>query len=327
MAKKRIHQRKKKRNRKKKVSTTDVPLCAIGAVLHEKDFFAPIHQTVDIGQKTIEYRPTDKLVFATLGIIAGAETVSEINTVLRPHRPLLSAFGYDKCADQSVIQDTANAATAANAEQLESAIGQIWLKHNRIGLTVPDENTKAVTTIDMALSPLPTSKRAEKSEKGYVAKKKNQYTRQLARVVAPDTQEIITQQLYSGSTKSLTVFKEMVYQMEQALGLTTTAQRQRIRLRLDAGFGTDENINFALWRGYQILVKVFALWRGEAHSLSESLGEGPIAGRQYRKRSRLCDRWTPIWTENGPSRGANQNTNRSMEQFDFGHHRPRGDVD
>lgn len=102
MAKKRIHQRKKKRNRKKKVSTTDVPLCAIGAVLHEKDFFAPIHQTVDIGQKTIEYRPTDKLVFATLGIIAGAETVSEINTVLRPHRPLLSAFGYDKCADQSV---------------------------------------------------------------------------------------------------------------------------------------------------------------------------------------------------------------------------------
>jgi hypothetical protein len=85
MAKKRIHQRKKKRNRKKKVSTTDVPLCAIGAVLHEKDFFAPIHQTVDIGQKTIEYRPTDKLVFATLGIIAGAETVSEINTVLRPH--------------------------------------------------------------------------------------------------------------------------------------------------------------------------------------------------------------------------------------------------
>lgn len=260
MANKRIHKRRKKRKQKVTVSTTHVPLCAIGTVLKEKDFFDPIHQTVDIEQKAIEYRPTDKLVFAALGIIAGAETVSEINTVLRPHRPLLLGFGYDKCADQSVIQDTINAATPENVEQLESAMAQIWQQHNRIGLTLLDEPPQQATTIDMDLSPLPTSKRAQKSEKGYVAKNKNQYTRQLARVIAPDTQEIITQQLYSGSTKSMEVFKEMVYQMEQALGLTQKAHRQRIRLRLDAGFGTDENINFALWRGYQILVKVFS-WK------------------------------------------------------------------
>lgn len=37
--------------------------------------------------------------------------------------------------------------------------------------------------------------------------------------------------------------------------LNIRAQRRHIRLRLDGGFGTDENIDYALWRGYhQMLI-------------------------------------------------------------------------
>ena len=57
-----------------------------------KQLFAPIHDHVTIAQKIVDYRPSDKLVFAAIGFIAGAETVYNLNQILRPNRPLLNAF-------------------------------------------------------------------------------------------------------------------------------------------------------------------------------------------------------------------------------------------
>jgi hypothetical protein len=71
MAKKRRLRWRKKRNPKVEVQTTHVPLCALGTVMQEKKIFEPLHRLVEIPQKTLLYRPTDKLVFATLGIMAG----------------------------------------------------------------------------------------------------------------------------------------------------------------------------------------------------------------------------------------------------------------
>ena len=92
-------------------------------------------------------------------------------------------------------------------------------------------------TIDLDLSALPASKSAQQSKKGSVAKQKNQSARQLARVVIPSTQEIVTQSLYPGNTVSCTVFHEMVDKMEAALTLDTPEKRHLLRLRLDAGKG------------------------------------------------------------------------------------------
>ena len=269
MASKRIPKRGKKRKQKVNHSTPHAPLCALGEVLKEQAVFEPIHQTVEIHQKTIVYRPTDKLVFITVGIIAGAETISEINTALRPHRPLLLAFGYRKCADQSVIQQTLNATTPKTVSQLQQAVGSIWERHHLIGSLISPLTESEPLLIDMDLSALPVSKRAEGATKGYVPKRKNQYTRQLGRVLIPHTQEIVTQSLYQGNTSAAAVFKEMVDKMEATLKLNTKAKRRQIQLRLDAGFGTDANINFALWRGYQILVKVYS-WK-RANALAQSV--------------------------------------------------------
>jgi hypothetical protein len=107
----------------------------LGPVFHEQQIFAPFHEMVTIPQKTVRYRPTDKLVFTTLGIMAGAETMFDLNHTLRVNRPLLRAFGYARCADQSVIQHTLNAATEVNVAQLDTAFQRIWERHNQtVGL-------------------------------------------------------------------------------------------------------------------------------------------------------------------------------------------------
>ena len=38
---------------------------------------------------------------------------------------------------------------------------------------------------------------------------------------------------------------------------STIEKRGRVRLRFDAGFGTDANINYALWRGYPLIGKMY----------------------------------------------------------------------
>jgi len=60
----------------------------------------------------------------------------------------------------------------------------------------------------------------------------------------------------------------MVKKMENVLPLTDISHRKLIRLRLDAGFGTDENINYALWRGYHLLTKMYSGKRAKVLSKS-----------------------------------------------------------
>jgi len=272
MAKKRISRKQKKNNKKIETYSPHATLCAMSAVIDGKEIFEPIHEMVQIPQKTLIYRPTDKLIFLTLGIISGSETVYDLNQEFRVDKPLLKAFGYKRCADQSVIQQTLNATTEENVKQLEEALKKIWDKNNlTVSLLKDAQKSGSIVTIDIDLSGQRASKKAEKSTKGYFAKVKNAYGRQLARVLVPETQEIVVESLYPGNTLSLTVFKEMVMKMEGHLGLTDKSQRSMIRLRLDAGFGTDENINYALWCGYHLLVKVFSGKRVKA--LSKSVNE------------------------------------------------------
>jgi len=127
---------------------------------------------------------------------------------------------------------------------------------------------------------MPASKKAQGAKKGYFSGKRNIYGRQLARILVPETQEIVAESLYPGNRTSCKVFKDMVEKMEHTLSLDTKSQRKLIRLRLDGGFGTDENINFALWRSYQLLVKMFSGNRAKvlARSVQEWVDISPGSG-------------------------------------------------
>jgi hypothetical protein len=272
MAKKRIPESNENINKEVEIYSEHSTLCGLSPVLSEKKIFDLIHENVHISQKAVDYRPTDKLVFVILGIMSGSATVYDLNQNLRVDKALLQAFGYESCADQSVIQQTLNAATCQNVQQLEAALQSIWDQNNMT--TSLFENALSgdnLVTIDIDLSGQPASRNAEYSTKGYFAGKKNTYGRQLARVLVPETQEIVTESLYPGNTTSCSPFKAMVTKMEQVLHLDSKEKRQHIRLRLDGGFCTDENINYALWRGYQLLVKMRSASR--AKKLAKSISD------------------------------------------------------
>jgi hypothetical protein len=276
MAKKRLSKKHNKNNNKinnkVKITSNHASLCALAPVIRDKKVFEPIHTNVNIPQKKIAYTPTDKLVFLTLGIMSGTQTVYDINYTFRVDKALLKAFGYEKCADQSVIQETLNAVTEDNISQMENALKTIWEQNNlSVSLIEKAQKENNTVTIDIDLSGQIASKKAEQSQKGYFSGKKNAYGRQLARVLVPETQEIVTESLYPGNTVSWNcdVFKTMITKMELMLSIQSKKQRNSIRLRLDGGFGTDKNINYALWCGYHLLVKMRCSKR--ARKLSKSV--------------------------------------------------------
>ncbi len=252
-------------------------LCTLAPLIAEKKLLEPIHTIVQIPQKKVFYRPTDKLAFLTLGIISGTEAVYDINQTFRVDKGLLNAFGYQQCADQSVIVDTLNAVTGDNILEMEKALKVIWDANNLTSSILRSVHEEGkLLTIDIDLSGQEASKRAEGSKKGYFSGKRNAYGRQLSRALVSETGEILAESLYTGNRVSWdhNVFKEMLSKIEYMLSISGKPQegmRNSILLRLDSGFGTDKNINYALWRGYELLVKVRCIKR--ARKLSKSVTE------------------------------------------------------
>src|SRR5713226_9484956 len=114
-----------------KAFTGSASLAAIGLKLKELKVFEPIEQQVQIAQKTVKDRPTDKLYDAWISLLAGAHGLVEINTRLRADTALQRAFGRSRGAEQSVVQDTLNACTAENVEQMQHAMDRIYRQHSQ----------------------------------------------------------------------------------------------------------------------------------------------------------------------------------------------------
>lgn len=72
---------------------------------------------------------------------------------------------------------------------------------------------------------------------------------------APQYHETLLSLLYPGNQTSETSLCETVRQVEQLLQIHDRCQRRHILIRLDAGYGSDQNLNWLLHRGYQILSK------------------------------------------------------------------------
>jgi len=104
--------------------TPAASLAALGVKLQQMNLFEPIRQRVQIAQKTVKYRPMDKLYDGFITLLAGAHGLVEINTRLRADPALQAAFGRTGCAEQSVVQQTLDRCTAENAGQMRASGGQ-----------------------------------------------------------------------------------------------------------------------------------------------------------------------------------------------------------
>ncbi len=156
--------------------TAYASLAALGVQLKHLDLFGPIREEVHIAQKTVKHSPIDKLYDAFISLLAGAPGLVEINNRLRSDPALQAAFGRNRCAEQSVVQDTLNVCTAENVKQMEQAMNTIYRK---LSQGYRHDYRASLQVLDVDMSGMPCCPKAAFATKGYFAKQRNRRGRQL----------------------------------------------------------------------------------------------------------------------------------------------------
>jgi len=238
--------------------TGHASLCVLGAHLRRIGFFRPLEEGLKLKQKVLKYTPVQKLEMLFVALLAGAKAVSQTSTTLRVDPALQAAFGLPGCADQSAIADTLDAATEPDVAALRQAIDTLFVQYSQARRHAFDQ---AVLVLDLDLSPLPASPRAEGSERGYMGRSRSKTGRKLVRVRAAQYGETVWEAVLPGRTvETLAVLQQAVEATERLLGLdgdTPEAQARRARTewRLDSAWGSEEDFNWLLGRGYQVTAK------------------------------------------------------------------------
>jgi len=240
--------------------TPHATLAALGLKLQSLQLFSAVEQTVKIRQKSIKHKPVEKLYDAFVTILAGAHGLSEVNTRLRSDLALQRAFGRTNCAEQSVVQRTLDACTEENVAQMQQALDTIFRAHSQASR---HSYRAEFLLLDVDMTGMPCGPKAELSAKGYFADAGIRYGRQLGRVVATHYEEIVTDRLFGGGVQLNRALRPLVAAAEQTLE-SSYYRRQRTVLRIDAGGGSLDDVNWCLARGYQVHCKDVSSKRAEA---------------------------------------------------------------
>lgn len=253
-------------------------LAALGVHLRQIDLFGPIRERVKIEQKSVKYTPSDKLNDAFISILAGAHGLVEINTRLRSDLALQAAFGRKACAEQSVVQDTLNACQAEQVSQMQQALLSIYRQHSQ---GYRHDYTAGWQILDVDLTGMPCGKKAALASKGYFPQQRYRRGRQMGRVLATRYHEVVVDQLFSGSSYLRSGLRSLISASEQILQLSA-AKRLRTIVRIDAGGGSVDQINWLLERGYLVHAKDYSGQRAQklAASVTQWVDDPQIEGRQ-----------------------------------------------
>ncbi len=258
--------------------TAYASLAALGVQLKHLDLFGPIREEVHIAQKTVKHSPIDKLYDAFISLLAGAPGLVEINNRLRSDPALQAAFGRNRCAEQSVVQDTLNVCTAENVKQMEQAMNTIYRK---LSQGYRHDYRASLQVLDVDMSGMPCGPKAAFATKGYFAKQRNRRGRQLGRVLASDYDEVVVDRLFGGTTQLTKALRPLIEAAEVTLKLNK-AKRARTLVRVDAGGGSLGEVNWLLMRGYQVHCKDYSSVRTQrlAQSVQTWVDDQEVEGRQ-----------------------------------------------
>ncbi len=144
--------------------TPHATLAALGIKIRSLKLFDTIREHVHIKQKTIRHTPVEKLNDALIAIFLLDKGRCEIYTRLRSDESLQRAFGRTGCAEQSVVQQTLNACTPRNVAEMHQAVDLIFRRHSR---AYRHNYRRRWQLLDIDMTGMPCSKRAELSAKGY----------------------------------------------------------------------------------------------------------------------------------------------------------------
>lgn len=132
------------------------------------------HQTLDLLQEVQipmrerDFSPGDKLIQVLLSILAGCESLSQVNTRLKSEIGLATIWDWLGWADQSTLSRTLDALTLMNLDELRQSISTIWQADSQ----VKAHDWRAFLWLDFDLSGLPCGPQAQASQKGYFSDKK-----------------------------------------------------------------------------------------------------------------------------------------------------------
>ncbi len=160
--------------------TPAASLAVIGAKVQEMKLFDPIRARVRIAQQTVKHAPGDKLYDAFITMLAGAHGMVEVNSRLRADAALQRALGRSDCAEQSVVQQTLDACTASNVQELEQALDEIYRQHSQ---GYRHDYGQSFQLLDVDMCGMPCGPKAAFATKGYFAKQRNRRGRQLVQIV------------------------------------------------------------------------------------------------------------------------------------------------
>jgi hypothetical protein len=229
-------------------------LAALGVKLKHLDLFGPIRTKVQIRQKTVKHTPADKLYDAFISLLAGAHGLVEINSRLRADATLQKAFGRSACAEQSVVQETLDASTPR----------ECWATGASHGCHLSPVPSRLRPRLP---SWLPTAgcgheRHAMWTQSGFCHKRLlcrpiPPPGRQLGRVLASTYEEVVVDRLFAGNVQLIKALQPLVEAAEATLELDE-AKRAGTIIRVDAGGGSLDDLNWLLSRGYRVLAKEYS---------------------------------------------------------------------
>ncbi|OGO67235.1 MAG: hypothetical protein A2Z49_12640 [Chloroflexi bacterium RBG_19FT_COMBO_56_12] len=227
-------------------------LAAFGQSRLQREAWEVVEEQVRIGQKTVRYRPIDKLQDIFIHILSGGKGLVEVNTGLRSQLGLQRAFGRRGCGEQSTLSQTLNACTEQNVEEMRQALSRVYQQHSQ---TSRHDYVCQPLLLDVDLTGMPAGRQGEGVTKGFFSEYKHRRGRQLGRVLSTHYDEIVVEQLYPGNVQLEKSMQDLFSAAEEVLQLDA-AQRRRTIVRLDGGAGDDKDVNWLLERGYGLIAKV-----------------------------------------------------------------------
>lgn len=148
-------------------NTQKAPLGALLAHYQQKKQLKALEK-VEIPMKSREFSPTDKIKQVLVSILAGCETMFEVESKLRPEQQLARICQVERFTTQSNLSRTLDGLTLMNIEQLREAVSTICQPLSQ----TCQHDWRGFLWLDFDLSGLPCSSKAQASQKGYFSGEK-----------------------------------------------------------------------------------------------------------------------------------------------------------
>lgn len=190
---------------------------------------------VKVKMKEVDYSVHQKFITLLLSIVIGCSYTKDINDKLVTDTVAANIFDLDRFPDQSQINELIRRIDTEGIDKLKSIHDQMFMQNAQC------LSTTEFVTVDIDQSGLiANGKTYEVAQKGYFSKKKDQKGYQLSAAFCGETAETISLYFDPGNTHCSARFDDLV--KDTIAKLSDIAKDQRLILRIDSGYGSEENI-------------------------------------------------------------------------------------